>query len=68
MKIKVRPGLIMEIKTMWFEQKEVTEQEAKAIAYLFKHKKSIFKKNMYTYELYVSDQSYWLSLEYEPQV
>lgn len=68
MEFLVRPNLIIDVRTDWFEQKGITFGEVKAIAYLFNVKKEIFKKSNHIYKLKMSDRSYWFSLRYEQTV
>lgn len=67
MEFLTRKGLVLNIRTEWFEQKGITYGEAKAIAYLFNANKSMFKKSGSIYKLKMSDRSYWFSLRFDPQ-
>jgi hypothetical protein len=65
MEFLVRTGLIIDVRTQWYEQKGITMGEVKAIAYLFKVKKELFKKKNHIYELKEKDRGYWFSVKYE---
>ena len=65
--ILVRKGLRMSVHVESVCNWAISYSEAKAIAYLFKVKKEIFRKANHIYYLDMMDKKYWVSLEYDPQ-